>query len=105
MIILESLAWHSQEVIIGDTVLKRTSRNKFNASGKSRFRRASNTEIFTEKETVSGSGVFEAGQTYKIKVRGSSPTTGAKLSGVNSPADSILFDDDSGNGFDLNAAR
>ena len=61
-------------------------------------------QIFTEKETVSGSGVFEAGQTYKIKVRGSSPTTGAKLSGVNSPADSILFDDDIGNGFDLNAA-
>ena len=92
------------EVNIGDTVLKRSSRKNFNASGKSRFQgRASNTEIFTEKETVSGSGVFEAGRTYKIKVKGSSPTTGAKLSGVNFPADSILFDDDAGNGFDLNA--
>ena len=92
------------EVIIGDTVLKRSSRKEFNASGKSRFQgRAFNKEIFTEKETVSGSGVFQAGQTYKVKVRGSSPGTGAKLSGANFPADSILFDDNVSNGFDLNA--
>ena len=92
------------QVNIGDVQLKRSSRKNFNASGKSRFQgRASNTEVFKEKETISGSGVFEAGRTYKVNVKGSSPTTGAKLSGVNFPADSILFDDNVSNGFDLNA--
>ena len=47
--------------------------------------------------------MFEAGRTYKVNVKGSSPTTGAKTFWCKLPADSILFDDDIGNGFDLNA--
>ena len=96
-------------VDIGELRLQRSSRktlSPFNASGKSRFQGRNGpiqAQIFKDKETISGSGVFEAGRTYKVNVKGSSPTTGAKLSGVNFPADSILFDDDIGNGFDLNA--
>ena len=52
-----------------------------------------------ERETITKSGFFEAGRTYPVKVRGSSPTTGSRLVGN----DRIEFDDNIGNGFDLNA--
>ena len=66
-------------VDIGELRLQRSSRktlSPFNASGKSRFQGRNGpiqAQIFKDKETISGSGVFEAGRTYKVNVKGSSP--------------------------------
>ena len=55
---------------------------------------------FKEKEVITGSGTFTGGQKYKIVVRGSSPTSGSVIRGG---GDRIVFDDDIGNGVDMNA--
>ena len=51
-----------------------------------------------EKETITGSGTFTGGKTYRIKVIGGSPTSGFK------PIDktTVGFDDDITNGYDEN---
>ena len=51
-----------------------------------------------EKETITGSGTFTGGKTYRIKVIGGSPTSGFK------PIDktTVGFDDDIKNGYDEN---
>ena len=53
---------------------------------------------FKEKEVITGTARFEAGRTYPIIVNGQSRTAGVRLSSSNS----IKFDDNIDNGFDLN---
>ena len=77
---------------IGDVTLKRT-RIGVGGRGGSKGR-------FKEKEVITGSGTFTGGQKYKIVVRGSSPTSGSVIRGG---GDRIVFDDDIGNGVDMNA--
>ena len=91
-------------VTIGNATLSRTKTPRytsFHPDGRSRGRigRHKTGSEIKEKETITGSGFFEAGRTYKLKVKGGSSGSGAKLSG----ADRIRFDDNIGNGFDENA--
>lgn len=51
-----------------------------------------------EKETITGSGTFTGGKTYRIKVVGGSPTSGFKTIDKTT----VGFDDDIKNGYDRN---
>ena len=51
-----------------------------------------------EKETITGSGTFTGGKTYRIKVLGGSPTSGFK----SIDKTTVGFDDDIKNGYDEN---
>ena len=51
-----------------------------------------------EKETITGSGTFTGGKTYRIKVIGGSPTSGFKQI----DRTTVGFDDDIKNGYDRN---
>ena len=51
-----------------------------------------------EKETITGSGIFTGGKTYRIKVIGGSPTSGFKQI----DRTTVGFDDDIQNGYDRN---
>ena len=81
-------------VKIGDVQLKRT--NRFNASGKSRFQGRDSYTPKT-KETITGSGTFEGGVTYPVKVSGASSGAGRPRVTNNS----VQFLD--GDGSDTNA--
>lgn len=87
-------------VTVGGVTLSRTRDKRWDASGKSRFQRGRDyiDKGFKEKETITGSGTFEAGQSYKVDIRGSSPGSGQRVNPT-----SIQFDDNIDNGFDLNA--
>ena len=53
---------------------------------------------YKEKETITGTARFEAGRTYPVIVSGQSRTSGIELGTSNT----LRFDDDIDNGFDLN---
>ena len=54
---------------------------------------------FKEKEVITGSARFEGGRTYIVKVNGRSSRGGTVLRSANS----LGFDDNIDNGFDLNS--